>query len=72
MKKRKNKKTLGSRIPESPSKRRFIKKAAIGIALLPYVAPLIESFTLRDAQAKITYSSARGRGKISPGGGKDD
>ena len=52
-------------MPESPSKRSFIKKAAIGIALLPYVAPLIETLTVSDAYAK--------RQKISPlGGGKDD
>ena len=68
---KKDKTPVDMNVPQSPSKRKFIKKAAIGIALLPYVAPLIESFTLRDAQATIKCPP-RGRGKISPGGGKDD
>jgi hypothetical protein len=66
----KDKKTPGSAMPESPSKRSFIKKAAIGIALLPYVAPFIESFTLRNAEAWTINCPPRG--KISPVGGKDD
>jgi len=53
-------------MPESPSKRSFIKKAAIGIALLPYVAPVIQTLALSsDAYAK--------KKTISPlSGGKDD
>ena len=53
--------------PKSPSKRKFIKRAALGLVLLPYVAPMIESFTLREAQA-----TGGGKGKISPGNPEDD
>jgi len=65
---KKNKTPVDTNVPESPSKRKFIKKAAIGIALLPYVAPLIESFTLRNADAWDFKCPPKGRGKISPVG----
>ena len=55
--------------PESPSKRKFIKRAALGLVLLPYVAPMIESFSLREANATFPKTTG-GRGKISPH--KDD
>ena len=65
---KKNKTPVDTSVPESPSKRKFIKKAAIGIALRPYVAPLIESFTLRNADAWGFKCPPKGRGKISPVG----
>jgi hypothetical protein len=55
--------------PESPSKRKFIKKAALGLVLLPYVAPMIESFSIKEANATITIGGKKG--KISPVKGDD-
>ncbi len=34
------------------SRRDFMKTAAAGVALLPYVAPLVQSFTMTSAWAK--------------------
>jgi hypothetical protein len=51
-------------------RRTFIKKAIIGIALLPYVAPLIESFTLVDEDAGMAYATTKkSSGKGGKGGG---
>ena len=57
--KNKNKNSLKSKNPESPSKRNFIKKTISGIALLPYIAPIIETFNI----INVEEAEATGRGK---------
>lgn len=50
-------------------RRTFIKKAVVGIALLPYVTPFIETFTLVDDDAGVAYATTKG-GKGGKGGGR--
>lgn len=83
MKNRKDKNLRTIKGPESPSKRDFIKKTA-GIVLLPYIAPIIETFNIIDVEeaeatgrgrgvaAGVARGRARGvaRGRITPPPGR--
>jgi hypothetical protein len=52
---------------DNTSRRKFIKRGIQGIALLPYVAPIIETYFIDDAHAN---GDGDGSGSGSGGGGR--